>query len=190
MTLTTRLLPLILLTGVAACGAEPQRFAVPTTPLPAQTLRIAYGSVEVREVSLPTYAASEEIAIEQAPGVLSTSAKTLWADDPARAITLELSRNLLLVTGAQVAPEPWPFEDYADARVEVRVEQMLAGADGQFRMSGQYFVSPAEPIGRARTRLFSLSVPMGESLDPAGIAAARGQVIADLAALIASDGLR
>ncbi|WP_112322767.1 PqiC family protein [Oceanibium sediminis] len=189
MTPFARLLSLLLLTGLAACGGEPLRFAVPDTAPPEQRVSIGYSSVELREVSLPTYAAGEEIALEQAPGVLSTSADRLWADDPARAVTLELSRSLLRITGAQIAPEPWPFEEFADARVEVRVEHMLAGADGQFRISGQYFVSPSERTGRARTRLFSLSVPMTGTA-PAAIAAARGQAVSQLAGLIARDGLR
>lgn len=174
---------------LASCSGETAaRYAVPL-PQPGERIAIAHASVEVRDVSLPTYAASEEVHRERADGALKSSGMVLWADAPERAVSLELSRNLAQLTRARVANEPWPFESYPQARVEVRVEDMVAGNDGLFRLKGQYFVAVARRA-RERSGLFSLTVPYDQRGGPVAIAAARGQVVLDLAKIIARDGLR
>lgn len=174
---------------LAGCGGAAQRFTVPPAAVPLQNVTIAYRSVELLEVSLPTYAASDEIHIRGDDGAVSSSSDTLWADQPARSVTLELSRYLAQMTGARVAPEPWPFADRAAVRVDVRVEEMLAEGNGTFLMTGQYFVAP-ELGGRDRSGLFSLSAPIVAEGGAAAIAAARGQVVRQLAEEIARKGLR
>jgi hypothetical protein len=82
---------LALLALLAACGGPELRYAVPQIT-PTEKVSIAFASVEVREITLPTYAALEEIFVETPEGVITTADKLLWADDPARAATLELSR--------------------------------------------------------------------------------------------------
>lgn len=94
----------------------------------------------VRTVSLPTYAAAEEIAIEIAPGIIGTDADILWADDPERAVTLAMTQHLDAILSATVGPDPWPFAGLPDVSIDVRVAQMLAGSDGIFRLSGQTFI--------------------------------------------------
>lgn len=173
---------------VSACsGAPDQRIAVPKAGVGA-TQNIAYRSVALREVSLPSYAASEEIYVADETGLLNSTEGLLWADDPSRAVTLELTRYLSQITRARVASEPWPFAGYPEAEVELRIEDMLAHADGTFRLSGQYFVS--SETGRDRARLFDLTVPIEGDATAADIAAARGQAVRDLAVAIARDGLR
>ncbi|MFX0545971.1 PqiC family protein [Roseovarius sp. S1116L3] len=175
------------LATLAGCGGTEERVAVPRADAGA-TQRISYGSVSLREVSLPTYAASEEIWVSGPEGKIVAGDGLLWADDPGRAITLELTRYLAQITGARVASEPWPFLDRPDAEVELRIEEMLAYADGTFRMSGQYFVAPDN--GRDRARLFSLAVPITGEFSAGDIAAARGAVMRQLAREIAANGLR
>ena len=186
-----KLLPLSLLAllSLASCGDPAQRFAVPAV-VPTETVGIAYRSVEVREVTLPTYAQLEEIYVETLEGALTSSTALLWADDPTRASTLELTRGLGAITDARVASEPWPFDSFPDVRVEVRVEEFIASARGEFRLAGQYFIAPAEGAGRERAVSFRLSVPMPPDASPAAIAAARGQAMAELAEDIARNGLR
>ncbi len=186
MTFAARAVVLALLPFVAACGS-PDRFAV-VAPQITETTRIAFASVEVRDVSLPTYAAAEEISIQAEDGTLTSSTDVLWADAPERAIALELSRNLSRLTNRRIASEPWPFEAFPDARLEVRFEDLIATSTGLFRTSGQYFVGVEE--GRERSGLFDLSVPFDPAGGPAAIARARGQLILDLAELIAREGLR
>ncbi|WP_297768204.1 ABC-type transport auxiliary lipoprotein family protein [uncultured Roseovarius sp.] len=173
---------------VAACtGVPDQRVTVPRAPVEAKQ-RIAFGSVLLREVSLPNYAAGEEIFVGDAAGLLNTQPGLLWADDPSRAITLELSRHLSQITGVRAASEPWPFEEFAEAQVEVRIEEMLARDAGVFRLAGQYFVTSES--GRARARLFDLSVPVDIEGGAPALAAARAQAVGDLALEIARGGLR
>ena len=183
-----RFLPFVLV--LAACGGDPQlRFATPSVE-PGGRVATSFPSVEVRDVSLPLYAQAEEIAVENTDGSITLSDDYLWADDPSRAVTLELSRSLAEITGNPTAPEPWPFEAYPAARVEVRVEQMVASRSGVFRLSGQYFVVDMEGRGRDRAALFDVSAPLDPEAGPNAIATARAGVVAELAQVIARDGLR
>lgn len=176
------------LIAVAACATVPEeRIAVPRAQV-TETQRIAHASVALRTVSLPTYAAGEAIFVADEAGRLRTSGGLLWADDPGRAMTLELARYLTAITGARVAPEPWPFLDPAAAEVEIRVETMHARADGTFGFSGQYFVTSQN--GRDRARLFDLSTLVGGERTPADLADARARLVRDLALDLARRGLR
>ncbi len=173
----------LLLALLAACSGGPEkRIAVPPAPA-GEVQNIRYRSVALREVSLPAYAATEEIFVEDDSGVLSQGDDLLWADLPSRAITLEMTRYLSQITNARVASEPWPFSDFPDAVVEIRIEEMVAGRNNVFRLSGQYFV--ASDFGRNQSSLFSLSVPIGGEFSAGDIAVARGQAVRDLARQIA-----
>jgi uncharacterized lipoprotein YmbA len=180
------LLPALLV--LAACSG-PSSYAVPPAQVAGAHVPIRYGTVAVREVSLPSYAASQEIYSRGADGALTSSSGVLWADDPTRAMTQDVARALAGITGAQVAAEPWPFYESAQAAVEIRVSDMLAETDGTFRLSGQYFVAP-EAGGRGRSGQFALSAPVAQPGNPAAIAAARSQTVRDLALMIARNGLR
>lgn len=185
MTLIKTLAVAAALALLAACGT-PERIAV-NSPAISETVRIGFRSVEVKDVSLPSYAAADEIAQQAPDGTLLTS-KVLWADAPERAIGLELSRNLARLTRARIASEPWPFEADAAATLDVRFADLVAGTDGQFRATGQYFVGVYE--GRERSGLFDLSVAYDPKGGPGAIAHARGQIILDLAKFLAREGLR
>ncbi|WP_299025902.1 ABC-type transport auxiliary lipoprotein family protein [uncultured Sulfitobacter sp.] len=170
---------------LAACGA-PERIAV-NPPAITETVRIGFSSVEVKDVSLPSYAAADEIAQQAPDGTLITS-KVLWADAPERAVGLELSRNLARLTRKRIASEPWPFEEDAAATLDVRFADLVAGTDGTFRATGQYFVGVYE--GRERSGLFDLSVAYDPKGGPTAIADARGRIIVDLARFLARKALR
>lgn len=173
---------------LAACGTSPDRYPV-VAPEVTETVRIGFRALEVRDVSLPSYAASDEISIQDASGKLVTIDNSVWADSPERAVALELVRALTELTSARVASEPWPFEAFPDARLEVRFESLVAGADGQFRASGQFFVGVSDGR-RERSGLFDISVAFDPDGGPRAIALARGQIIQDLALVIAREGLR
>ena len=187
MTFTARTLALILLPLVAACGGQADRFSV-ITPEVTQKVRIDFASVQVNDVSLPSYAASDEIHLQAEDGTLTSSTDVLWADAPERAIALELSQNLARLTDRRIASEPWPFEELSQARLEVRFAELVATSTGLFRASGQYFVAVREG-GRERSGLFDLSVPFDPEGGPTDIARARGQLILDLSTFIARNGL-
>ena len=177
-------LALFALSLVWACGTPDQFVASPK--LVAQD-RIAsrFATIEVAELSLPAYAARDEITANE--GELLVLSDTLWADEPTRAMTLALTRHLAEITRARVASDPWPFDGFPAARVEVRVEDLSVVAD-RLRMSGQYYVVDLDGRGRDHAHLFELSTPVADG-GPAAVAQARAQLLVDLAARIAKDGL-
>lgn len=181
-----RFFPLALL--LAACSGTALRYPVPVPDI-TETVSIRFGTVEVRDVSLPSYAAAEEIQIQRADGALVSQADVLWADDPSREVSLALSRNLAALTQARVANEPWPFDGFPDARVEVRIEDMLAVDTGVFRLTGQFFIAPTSGRGD-RSDYFSIVVPYDPAAGIAAIGSARAQALLQLSQIIARDGLR
>ena len=178
-----KLLPLALI--LAGCGADPVLYPVPPAPS-GDRIGVSVRSVEVLDVSLPLYAEAEEIAFEQPDGAILASDEVNWADDPQRAVTIELARVLGEATRATVAPEPWPFESFPEARVDVRIEEFVAGVDGRFRIAGIWYAGSER---RDRSGRFALAAPYDPEGGVRAIAVARGQVVRDLARLIAAQGL-
>lgn len=177
-----------LVVTLGACSGSSNRYSV-APPVVTETVRIGFRAIEVREISLPTYAAADEIAVQDGTGRLVAQGSALWADSPERAVSMQVSRDLARLTGARVASSPWPLEALPDARLEIRFESLIASADGQFRASGQYFVGVADGR-RERSGLFELAVPYDRDGGPQAIALARGQLIQNLATFIARNGLR
>lgn len=173
---------------LAACGGPTLRYAVPPVPTGDRIAASARG-VEVRDVTLPAYAEIEEIFFEGPDGALTSDPNLLWADLPSRAMTLQLSRTLAATTGARVAAEPWPFDAFPDARVEVRVSEMVAGRGNVFRLSGVYYVGRPDGTGAERSGDFAIAIPYDPEGGVPAIAAARAAAVRDLGRLIARDGL-
>lgn len=169
--------------GLAACGAQPDRLAL-TPAASALQLQPAVRSAVVRTVSLPTYAAVEEIPLQSADGLITTAGDILWADDPQRAMTLAIATTLGSITGADVGPEPWPFIDLPDVAIDVRVAQMIAGADGTFQLSGQYFVGGDGTPYRNSAHRFDIRQPMADQ-SLGSISAAQSAAVLTLAEDIA-----
>ncbi|WP_425074113.1 PqiC family protein [Sagittula sp. S175] len=178
------LLPLALL----ACGKTEPRFDAP--PVAAfEKVSTRYARIEVAAVTLPVYAQGEEIHTRNASGAILPLGP-LWADEPSRAVTLQVARDLDAITGRLVAPEPWPFRDYPDVKVDVRVQDFYATERGTFRIAGQVFVAPEEGgPDRAKTFEIETAIP-GEKPGPAQIAAARSAAVSELSVFIAKNGLR
>ncbi|MEM7469967.1 MAG: ABC-type transport auxiliary lipoprotein family protein [Pseudomonadota bacterium] len=171
---------------LVGCASDAQLF---TAPAPDVTERVSvrFGSIEIREVTLPSYAAADEITRQDANGVLQSSTDVLWADAPERAIALELARNLSKLSGARVASNPWPFEAFPDARLDIRFEELLADASGVYRATGQFFVAVED--GRERAGLFDMSRPIDPAAGLNTLAATRKLLILDVAEFIARNGL-
>lgn len=169
---------------VAACGSTVTRLNMPAVE-PTASLRADVGSVMIRTVSLPTYAATEEISIETAPGVITSDGDLLSADDPSRGVTLALTQGVGEILDANVGPDPWPFAGLPDVAVDVRVSDMLGSAvTGNFRLAGQYYVGGDGIDYPDRTRSFAFNVPMATP-DIPGAVAAQGTAVAQLAEDIA-----
>lgn len=175
-------LSLLLLSG---CSDPTQTARYALAPVPAEKhLPNRIGTAELREVSLPQYAAGQEITWQTEDGALRSTPKQIWADDPPRAMTLALAREISALSGATVIAEPWPLSESPQNRVEVRVEEFLPGADGMVRLSGAYYVTPAQGAGRDVVRRFALHQPVvGEGA--AALVAAQSAAVAALAAQMA-----
>ncbi len=167
---------------LAACGDTAARYLVEPAPV-AEPVPLRLASLELRDVVLPAYAEGSEILQQEQDGALRPVAGSEWADSSARAVTAALARSLDLQTTASVAAEPWPLSEPAAGRLDVRIDAMVARADGTFQIAGQYAVASFD--GRAREVLerFDIRVPL-TAQGPAAIAAAQGQAIDQLAGQI------
>ena len=175
--------------GLSACGdgTGTARYII-DPPDSAQQTGDQLGATELKDVSLPDYAAADEIAWQGADGAVRSSTKVLWADKPERAFTVTLAREISEISGASVVPEPWPFPSPPQHRLDVRVEQALAANDGYFHLKGRYFVA-AEGAGAGshHTRVFDIAVPVDHN-EPDSIAGAASVAITMLAEQIAGLG--
>lgn len=168
---------------LAGCAGNADRFLI-NTPAAATPIAVPVATIEVRDVSLPAYAAAIEISQEERGGALRNIRTSLWADEPVRGVTAALARSLDNATSATVAAEPWPLSEPADALLDVRVERMLARADGSFDFSGQYAISAPDGAVRERLQRFDIRIPAAQP-GASGVAAASGAAIAALATEIA-----
>ncbi|MEO8530752.1 MAG: PqiC family protein [Deltaproteobacteria bacterium] len=182
-----KLTPFVMLTAllVSACSNPEKtgRYLI-DAPSVAASLPNRLGRVEIRDVSLPQYASGQEIAYQTPDGALRSTPDNIWADDQVRAVTQFLATEIALQSGAQAIAEPWPFPERPQRRVEVRIEKIIARADGMFELSGAYFVSN-EAAQSGVSRRFDVREPLvGEG--PAAIAAAQSRALQKLAGKIAS----
>ncbi|GLS85163.1 lipoprotein [Cypionkella aquatica] len=173
---------LSVLIGLTACGDKKARFLISPPETTAQA-RLRVASIEVRDVSLPAYASASEIVVEDATGALRPVPKAIWADDPARGVTGALARSLGAASTSTVAAEPWPLNDAPQARLQVRIDQMIAKFDGGFQLEGQFAISSTQGAVSDSLSRFEISVPMAD-LTPASVAAATGVALDQLAAKI------
>lgn len=165
--------------SLTACGDNKARYVI--APAPESTaVRLRVATVEVQDVSLPAYASATEIVVADDTGALRPVAKSIWADDPVRAITGALARSLGEKSTAKVAAEPWPLSESAQARLAVRVDQMIAGTDGNFTLAGQFALSSTSGAIRESLQRFTISVPMTDG-SPASVADATGKAVGQLA---------
>jgi len=184
MTLRIAAIALAAALPLISCGDTSARFPIPSEAATSvKKTRIAVGSIEVRDVSLPTYAAASEIMVEQAGGSLSVVSKAVWADDPVRGVTGALTKSLDHRSTASVAAEPWPLDKPADVRLLVRIDRMVARIDGKFELSGQFAIASPDGIVRETMQRFALSTPMADA-SPAAVARATGAAIDKLADMV------
>lgn len=176
------LLPVLLLALAGCAATSPQVVVDPKS----SDLRIAARArtVMLRDISLPAYAQATEITTRGPDGTLVETKGKVWADEPARAMTGAMVRNLATITGAQVSAEPWPLEGYPDVELTVRVEHMYAADDGAIRLAGYY--AARRENGYGTIRQFDISRPAAEGAAP-DIAAAYEAAWTDLAERIARD---
>lgn len=179
------LIALSCVAALAACSnpMKTGRYLI-DPPTAAERVPDRLGTVELREVSLPEYAAGDEVAWQTNDGAVRLDSKNLWADQPQRAVTLSLARAISDISGATVIAEPWPLGEPPRRKLEVRVEKALAQAGGAYRLAGRYYVADERAGGANQARSFDIAVPLA-SEHPGDIARAQSQAIAQLARQIA-----
>jgi uncharacterized protein len=173
---------LLTILGLTACAPLPDRLALDSRQSTLQ-LQPRVSSVLVRNLSLPSYAAAEEIPRETTTGLITTSG-ILWADDPQRASTLALSGHLGQILSVDAGAEPWPFLDLPDVVVDIRVSRMIAAADGQFYLTGQAFIGGDGRPFRNSVIPFDIRHPLPDQ-SLTSIAAAQSAALLALAETIA-----
>ena len=178
-----RILVLMICAALVGCASHLDRLAM--VPV-ASDLKLSplVSSAMVRTVSLPTYAAIDEIAFELPGGLIANNTDVLWADDQQRAVTLVLTRNLSNILNTDVGAEPWPFVGLPDVAIDVRVERMLAGAEGVFHLTGQFYVGGDGIDFRNLTHSFDISIAMPDQ-SLASIASAQAAALLSLSEEIA-----
>lgn len=169
---------------LTACGDKSPRYLL-DPPVAQDKVALRVSTVEIRDVTLPAYASASEILVQGADGSLKPVSKAVWADDPVRAVTLAIARNLEAVSTAKAAAEPWPLLDSAQVRVEVRVDRMVAQSDGSFRLVGQFSVASPDGIVRESLNRFDIIQPMTADT-PADVATATSASLMTLARQIAA----
>lgn len=178
-----RLSALALTLALAACGTSPAYML--DLPQPATRMSTAARTIMLREVSMPDYASDDTMASQDADGSVSVLRRARWADLQPRAVTLALSRQLDAILNATVAPEPWPLSGLPDGEIDVRVDRILASANGTFHLDGIFYVRAEGVSLGAPSRDFAIAVPI-EGTAPNQIAAAQSAAVAQLAQLIAA----
>ncbi|HRO14003.1 MAG TPA: PqiC family protein, partial [Paracoccus sp. (in: a-proteobacteria)] len=155
-------LPLLLIAAALAGCSNPLRTGrwLIDPPVPAGRVANNLGTAELRDVSLPEYAAAGEVSWQTADGAVRSTPRNLWADKPERAFTLTLAQVISDLSGATVIAEPWPLSEPPRRRIEVRVQRALAHADGIYRLTGRYYVSNDSPGGANHARGFDIAVPL------------------------------
>lgn len=180
----TRISIFLLVLSLAACGGNEDLFLVPPVTTPAAPVAVGAQSLEVRDVILPAYVAEADILVQEADGALRPVGGALWADDPRTGITQALARRLDLGTTATVAAEPWPLFDGPDRSVQVTIDRMVARADGQFELGGQFAVISRSGAAREFLRRFEIVEPYAGP-DPQSVADALGRALTALSSRIA-----
>jgi uncharacterized lipoprotein YmbA len=168
---------------LAACGA-PDYFLLPPTPA-ATRAASPVATIAVADINLPAYAAALEIPSLTGPETVHLDKKSLWADNPQRALTRHLAAALEARLRADVGTEPWPGFDAPGLRVEVGVDRMIGAPGGGLDFAGQYaIVAPSSGRIVAFDR-FAITVPsQGEGYP--GLLADHARAIETLADRIAA----
>lgn len=174
---------IVLTCALAACGGNDTLFLIPNAPV-AEQVRVYPRSIEVRDVVLPAYAADAAILIQDEAGALVPLGGALWADDPQLGITQAIARRLDLGTTATAAAEPWPLYDGPDRGIQVTIDRMVARADGQFELGGQFAVLSQTGAAREYLRRFDILHPLAGT-EPEQIAATLGLALSTLSDQIA-----
>ncbi|MEL6750779.1 MAG: ABC-type transport auxiliary lipoprotein family protein [Pseudomonadota bacterium] len=176
-------LPIMML--LAACAAKPDRYVVQPDVLPSTTQTTAL-TVMIGKLTLPAYAKETSIFVQSERDALVAVPKSDWADDTERAMILSLVRNISDITGAAVAPDPWPLGGIPEAEVSVTVERMFVDKTSTMRLTGQFSIRRDRATSRNRIGQFDINT-RAVSKSASDIVAAHADAWRQLAQIIAEE---
>lgn len=146
---------------VTACAKSTNSYLLPDIePLKAHSTVVR--TVEVTRFDLPAYAEDNQISVLGEDGIVRPMKDAFWADAPDRALTEVLSGGLDQAISASVVSEPWPFEQPAEVKVEMKVRDLIASESGTLRLSGQYSLSSPAGGDLMQSKRFDFSAPVGD----------------------------
>jgi len=168
---------------LTACGigGDAGRYLIDAPAAAGSETRVSVRTLELRDVSLPSHASGSEILMRDEGGALRPLGDAIWADDPERAVTGTLAQLIDARSTATVSAEPWPLIDGPSARLDVRIDRMLASASGVFEITGQAAVSAVDGQPRERVERFAVAAPITE-MSAAGVTDAQGRALVALSA--------
>ena len=182
------LLPLVL-AGCIATGESLRYVVEPALEASTPRVRTSVGSISIVEVSLPEYAKDTKIFVEEGDNALADLENADWGDEPERAFANALVGELTLITGAEVATDPWPLGGVPEAEVRVRVSHMVVRRDGTVSLAGHFSIRRDLAESRNKVELFAVSVPVtatgAEGITPADVLRAHAASWRELASEIA-----
>ncbi|MEM8841339.1 MAG: PqiC family protein [Pseudomonadota bacterium] len=143
----------------------------------------------LREIALPLYARRPQIASLQPGGIVTLSDDHRWAEDPGRAVSRMVARNLTTAAGIPVLLEPWPNGVTPDLRLEVEIDYFIGSLDGALRLEGEYHLANTGAFDRPTTRPFAITTPVEPAPEnPYGaLVAAHATALGMLSTRIAED---
>lgn len=115
--------------------------------------------IGVDSVRVPSYAQGKSIAYMNSDNVLILGEDNLWAERPEESIQRSISRGFRELTGIEVIASPYPRSMSADARVQVRFDELIR-FEGRALFSGQYIILDGNGREIIRVESFDFSRPM------------------------------
>ncbi|MEM1302441.1 MAG: PqiC family protein [Pseudomonadota bacterium] len=141
---------------MVACSTPEDLYLLPAPAKTNASIKVRPKTVEVRDVSLPSYAEEADILVRHTDGALRPIDGALWANDPQKGITQAIARRLDAGTTATVTPEPWPLFDGPDRSVEITIERMVATAGKTLEIEGQFAILSRTGEAREFVRRFEV----------------------------------
>lgn len=170
---------------LAGCGADPAYYLLPPPQAAPERIDVAPASVAVAEISLPSYAEANEIAVLMETGAVMLNQDALWADTPRRALTRHLVAALQARIDAEIGGEPWPELDRPALRLEVIADRLIGRNDGTVEFAGTFTIVAPESGRIVASDRFAQAIPITqEGYD--GLLSAHARAIDVLADLIAA----
>lgn len=152
---------LALLAACATATEERTRYYLLPKPAPAERVVFAGDTVALRELDLPLYARTAEIAYIGPAGAVALAEEDRWADEPARAMTRALAGALREALDTPVVVEPWGRAVKPVLRIDISVDRFIGAPGGAVDFSGDFQIVRLDDRETVSAQGFDIAVPTG-----------------------------